>query len=243
MLIVEDVLTIIDLAPIRDSIVGSAEKRGISGGQKKRVNIGLELVAYPRVLFLDEPTSGLDSAASLQVARCLQRMRNLGITVVTVIHQPRVTVFNCFSHCLLLAKGGRTVFLGPTEHIQGYLESQGFVLPKEENLADWFIDVTCNVIPQNINGAVNKAFNAVKDLPELWNKNGAAYLEQHMNDRKGASGASEGDAKKTICQNPTRACRVGASDQYGDRDERGRVGVTLPAERRGRGTQRRGQSV
>jgi ABC-type multidrug transport system ATPase subunit len=54
--IVEDALHLIGLDLIRDSVVGSPEKRGVSGGQKKRVNIGIELVAYPRVLFLDEPT-------------------------------------------------------------------------------------------------------------------------------------------------------------------------------------------
>ena len=58
---VDSVLTMLQLGHIQHSVVGSVEKRGISGGQKKRVNIGLELVADPDVLFLDEPTSGLDS--------------------------------------------------------------------------------------------------------------------------------------------------------------------------------------
>ena len=167
--IVEDVLQILDLNHIRDVVVGSPEKRGVSGGQKKRVNIGMELVVYPRVLFLDEPTSGLDSAASLQVARCLQRMRGLGITVVTVIHQPRCSVFKCFSHCLLLAKGGRTVYLGPTGGIQPYFESLGFTLPSGENVADWFIDIVSGQSARKMeDGSVDREFVAEKDLPRMW---------------------------------------------------------------------------
>lgn len=171
--IVEDVIEILDLGRIRDSVVGSAEKRGISGGQKKRVNIGMELVAYPRVLFLDEPTSGLDSSASLQVARCLQRMRGLGITVVTVIHQPRYSVFRCFSHCLLLAKGGRTAFLGPTGAIHGYFDRRGFELPKGENVADWFIDIVSGQSIRKLeDGTVDREFVPEKDLPRMWNEDG-----------------------------------------------------------------------
>ena len=167
--IVEDVLQILDLNHIRNVVVGSPERRGISGGQKKRVNIGMELVVYPRVLFLDEPTSGLDSAASLQVARCLQRMRSLGITVVTVIHQPRFSVFKCFSHCLLLAKGGKTVYMGPTETIQTYFEKIGFTIPFGENVADWFIDIVSGQSARRLpDGSVDRDFVSERDLPLMW---------------------------------------------------------------------------
>ncbi len=101
--IIEDVLNILDLQAIRNSVVGGAgSARGISGGQKKRVNIGLELVAYPRILFLDEPTSGLDSTASFRVVKCLQRLKALGITTVAVIHQPSFKTFSAFSDLVLL---------------------------------------------------------------------------------------------------------------------------------------------
>ena len=171
--IVEDVLEILDLGRIRDSVVGNPEKRGISGGQKKRVNIGIDLVAYPRILFLDEPTSGLDSAASRQVARCLQRMGGLGITVITVIHQPRWSVFKCFSHCLLLAKGGRAVYLGPTGSIQAYFEACGFELPPGENVADWFVDI---VSGQVVRKSLDSDFVAERDLPIIWKIRGLGIL-------------------------------------------------------------------
>ena len=167
--VIEDVLSLIGLDKIRDQRVGSPEKRGISGGQKKRVNIGIELVAYPRVLFLDEPTSGLDSSGSLQVGRCLQRFSSLGITVVSVIHQPRISVFHCFTHCLLFARGGRTVFLGPTTKMQNYFEGIGFTMPPGENVADWCIDVVCGQYNRlQSGGETDRYFDASIDLPKLW---------------------------------------------------------------------------
>ena len=199
--IVEDVLQILDLEKIRNKVVGSPDKRGISGGQKKRVNIGVELVAYPRILFLDEPTSGLDSASSLQVARCLQRMRSLGITVVAVIHQPRWSVFRSFSHCLLLARGGKPVYLGLTRTIQGYFEALGFALPAGENVADWFIDIVSGQCTRHLEeGVVDRDFNPLRDLPNIWKERGISVLDNVLHEKKRLTRfgtrpfVSEGDA-------------------------------------------------
>merc|ERR1719419_1130466 len=113
-LVTEDVLTVMQIDHIRDSIVGGVEQRGISGGQRKRVNIGLELAANPTVLFLDEPTSGLDATSSLTIVNSLKKMTRLGMTSIMVVHQPRYSLFTLFDDVLLLGKGGRTVFLGPS---------------------------------------------------------------------------------------------------------------------------------
>jgi ABC-type multidrug transport system ATPase subunit len=87
--IVHDVVSLLQIENIKLSIVGGVEHRGISGGQRKRVNIGLELCSDPTVLFLDEPTSGLDSTSSEVVLTALKDLTYLGLTVITVIHQPR----------------------------------------------------------------------------------------------------------------------------------------------------------
>eukprot|EP00798_Chlamydomonas_sp_ICE-L_P010289 gene10289-8212_t len=94
--IIDDVLDMMQLRHIEHFKVGSVEKRGISGGQRKRVNIGLELVSQPTVLFLDEPTSGLDSTASSDILKSLSDMAGLGMTVVSVIHQPRFSSYMLF---------------------------------------------------------------------------------------------------------------------------------------------------
>ncbi len=134
-------IDLLDLREIRHSRIGDESTRGISGGQRKRVNIGLEMVADPSVLFLDEPTSGLDSTSSLEVCKALRDIAETGITVITVIHQPRYEIFTMFHDVLLLGKGGQTVYLGPSEDAIKYFESIGFFCPERTNPADFFMDV------------------------------------------------------------------------------------------------------
>lgn len=89
VLVVERVIESLGLQAVRDSLVGTVEKRGISGGQRKRVNVGLEMVIEPSLLILDEPTSGLDSSSSQLLLRALRREALEGVTVCMVLHQPR----------------------------------------------------------------------------------------------------------------------------------------------------------
>eukprot|EP00928_Gymnodinium_smaydae_P019659 TRINITY_DN17547_c4_g1_i1.p1 TRINITY_DN17547_c4_g1~~TRINITY_DN17547_c4_g1_i1.p1 ORF type:complete len:894 (+),score=121.18 TRINITY_DN17547_c4_g1_i1:244-2682(+) len=139
--IVNDVLTVLQMRHIQDSIVGSVEQRGISGGQRKRVNIALELASCPTLLFLDEPTSGLDSTSALDIIQSLKQLTTLGMTVVMVIHQPRYALFELFDEVLLLGVGGRTVYQGPAGQAETYFESLGYVKPRNDNPADWFMDI------------------------------------------------------------------------------------------------------
>lgn len=89
VLIVERVLMNLGLQEVRDSLVGTVEKRGISGGQRKRVNVGLEMVIEPSLLFLDEPTSGLDSSSSRLLLKALKHEALAGVNICMVVHQPR----------------------------------------------------------------------------------------------------------------------------------------------------------
>lgn len=167
----EDVLSqvrrtirLLGLYDIRHELIGDETKRGISGGQRKRVNIGMELVARPTVLFLDEPTSGLDATASLDVCGILRRVaEEAGITVISVIHQPRYDIFTMFHDVLLLGKGGRTVYLGPTADAVAYFESLGFEMPAHCNPADFLIDVVSGSVPRKGHPEYVK-----EDLFQLW---------------------------------------------------------------------------
>lgn len=102
---VEELLDVLALNTCRSVRIGSPLARGISGGQAKRVNIGIALVTNPRILFLDEPTSGLDSYTSNEVMSVVKSLATHGITVCATIHSPTSYTFNLFDRLLLLLRG------------------------------------------------------------------------------------------------------------------------------------------
>lgn len=95
-----------------DVLVGTPAKRGVSGGQLKRTNIGLALVTSPLVLFLDEPTTGLDSYTSQEVMDTVAALARTGITVCATIHSPTPHVFRLFDRLFVILQG-RTAYFGP----------------------------------------------------------------------------------------------------------------------------------
>lgn len=94
-----------------DRLIGNWHLRGISGGEKRRLSIALEILTRPNLLFLDEPTTGLDSASALFVVQALRSISRQGRTVVSSIHQPSTEVFALFDDLYLLSKG-ETVYFG-----------------------------------------------------------------------------------------------------------------------------------
>ena len=114
---VADVLSLLRLDSCADTVVGNAsivESRGVSGGERKRLCIGTELITEPALLVCDEPTSGLDSAIALVVTESLKSLAHKrGITVVCSIHQPSSQIFSAFD-TLLLLNSSVLVYHGPT---------------------------------------------------------------------------------------------------------------------------------
>eukprot|EP01117_Protostelium_nocturnum_P015602 TRINITY_DN6062_c1_g2_i2.p1 TRINITY_DN6062_c1_g2~~TRINITY_DN6062_c1_g2_i2.p1 ORF type:complete len:1280 (+),score=361.96 TRINITY_DN6062_c1_g2_i2:135-3974(+) len=139
--IVKMVLDLLGLAHVQSSVVGDENVRGISGGQRKRVNIGMELVTLPSLLFLDEPTSGLDAYTSLSVCQVLKKLTEVKVNVVAVIHQPRYDIFDQFDDILLLKKGGSLVYSGPKEQVLQHFADQGFNCPVYQNPCDYLLDL------------------------------------------------------------------------------------------------------
>jgi len=115
--------------------------RGLSGGERKRANIGIEMVANPEALFLDEPTSGLDSFQAQNVVRALQDLAAHGRTVVCTIHQPRSSIFKLFDQLLLISEG-RMLYIGDSDKAVEYFAKLSFKCPDLTNPADFFMDIT-----------------------------------------------------------------------------------------------------
>lgn len=110
--VVESVLRQLDLYEIRDLLVGDPLNKKISGGQRKRLNIGLELMREPAVLFADEPTSGLSSADSGMVMQLLKDQAVTGRLVFVIIHQPSSKILKMFDRLWILDKGGYMIYDG-----------------------------------------------------------------------------------------------------------------------------------
>eukprot|EP01095_Lingulamoeba_sp_RSL-Kostka_P010783 TRINITY_DN3948_c0_g1_i1.p1 TRINITY_DN3948_c0_g1~~TRINITY_DN3948_c0_g1_i1.p1 ORF type:complete len:680 (+),score=210.21 TRINITY_DN3948_c0_g1_i1:92-2131(+) len=144
---VEDILKALNLKHIQNNLVGDKMNRGISGGESRRLTIGMELLNDPSILFLDEPTSGLDYAATLSVIKLLKEIvvKNNTAGILT-IHQPSADVFAIFDKCFILGKipnqFGEQVYFGGVEKMNYYLEKIGFPIPLGDNPADHVLVIT-----------------------------------------------------------------------------------------------------
>uniref|UniRef100_A0A667ZCN4 ATP-binding cassette, sub-family G (WHITE), member 2a n=1 Tax=Myripristis murdjan TaxID=586833 RepID=A0A667ZCN4_9TELE len=128
------------LTKVADSKVGTQLIRGISGGERKRTNIGMELIIDPSVLFLDEPTTGLDASTANSVLLLLKRMASHGRTIILSIHQPRYAIYRLFDSLTLLVNG-KQVYHGPAQTALDYFADIGYTCEPHNNPADFFLDV------------------------------------------------------------------------------------------------------
>ncbi|XP_002513520.2 ABC transporter G family member 15 [Ricinus communis] len=136
--IVEGTLMEMGLQDCADRLIGTWHLRGISGGEKKRLSIALEILTRPRLLFLDEPTSGLDSASAFFVIQTLRNIARDGRTVISSIHQPSSEVFALFDDLFLLS-GGETVYFGEAKMGVEFFAEAGFPCPSRRNPSDHFL--------------------------------------------------------------------------------------------------------
>ncbi|KAL1082418.1 hypothetical protein V6Z11_D09G132000 [Gossypium hirsutum] len=136
--IVEGTITEMGLQECADRLIGNWHLRGISGGEKKRLSIALEILTRPHLLFLDEPTSGLDSASAFFVIQTLRNVGRDGRTIISAIHQPSSEVFSLFDDLFLLS-GGEQVYFGEAKMAAKFFAEVGFPCPSRRNPSDHFL--------------------------------------------------------------------------------------------------------
>ena len=141
MLLVNNMIEELGLTACADSLIGGHITRGISGGEKKRTSIGVELIFNPSVLFLDEPTTGLDSFTALQIIQLLEKLTTeKNSTIIATIHQPSSQIFNSFDRLLLLSRGA-SVYMGRANGATEFFHNIGFPLSPNYNPSDHYMKV------------------------------------------------------------------------------------------------------
>ncbi|KNA25912.1 hypothetical protein SOVF_002340 [Spinacia oleracea] len=145
---VDEVMRLVELDNLKHALVGLPGTTGLSTEQRKRLTIGVELVANPSIIFMDEPTSGLDARAAAIVMRTVRNTVDTGRTVVCTIHQPSIDIFEAFDELLLMKRGGEVIYGGKLglhsctmiEYFQGI--SGIPPIPDDYNPATWMLEVT-----------------------------------------------------------------------------------------------------
>ncbi|XP_061372105.1 ABC transporter G family member 22 isoform X3 [Gastrolobium bilobum] len=135
-----DVINELGLERCQDTMIGGSFVRGVSGGERKRVCIGNEIIINPSLLFLDEPTSGLDSTTALRIVQMLHDIAEAGKTIVTTIHQPSSRLFHKFDKLILLGKGS-LLYFGKASEAMDYFQFIGCTPLIAMNPAEFLLDL------------------------------------------------------------------------------------------------------
>ncbi|XP_068611965.1 broad substrate specificity ATP-binding cassette transporter ABCG2-like [Brachionichthys hirsutus] len=189
------------LSHVADCRVGTQLFRGLSGGERKRTSIGMEMIIDPSVLFLDEPTTGLDASTASYVLLLLKRMASQGRTVILSIHQPRYAIYRLFDSLTLLLRG-QQVFHGPMEAALDYFSGLGYTCEPHNNPPDFFLDI--------INGDAGSSAHKDLEDPASGARRGLdeAFLEEYRNSELFQRAQTELEriirGKQTVAPPPSR---------------------------------------
>ena len=154
---VESLIDELGIRAARDVVIGDEKHKGVSGGERKRTNVGVEIIGDPSLIFLDEPTSGLDAFQALNVMQLLNSLASQrGRTVCVSIHQPRSSIYSLFDRLLLLASGS-VIYSGDAAKAVDYFAKHGHACPVHYNPADYFIDLVSVDTSRSAVGGTAKA--------------------------------------------------------------------------------------
>ncbi|KAL5546266.1 hypothetical protein UlMin_005953 [Ulmus minor] len=170
------VQALIDQLGLRNAaktVIGDEGHRGVSGGERRRVSIGIDIIHDPIVLFLDEPTSGLDSTSAYMVVKVLQRIAQSGSIVIMSIHQPSYRILSLLDSLIFLSHG-QTVYGGSPANLPLFFSEFGHPIPENENRTEFALDLIRELeqTPGGTNSLVefNKSWQAKKNKSHHINK-------------------------------------------------------------------------
>ena len=180
---IEEVMNLMGIQHCRNVIIGNSRKKGVSGGERKRVSVAVELLNHPKLVFLDEPTSGLDSTTALSVVEALKNLTAIGeCTVVCTIHQPQPKIFNLFENIILM-KLGTIVYQGSISKLDKFLEKIGHPCPTDLAMADHVLEVIApsleddnldkegkKIVPVNLSLGMDKPFYTTDGARNWWDQ-------------------------------------------------------------------------
>ena len=176
------------LSETKDLKVGSPLEKTISGGQRKRLNIGLELIREPSVLYVDEPTSGLSSRDSENIMDLLKELALKGKLIFVVIHQPSSDIFKMFDKLKILDVGGFPIYYGnPVDAVSYFKHLVNHVNAEESecwNCGNVNPELIFNIIESKVLDEYGNLTHNRKTSPSEWNKSYVAKIESHIGDIK-----------------------------------------------------------
>jgi energy-coupling factor transporter ATP-binding protein EcfA2 len=209
---VEAVVAALGLQKARDTIIGGFMRRGVSGGERKRVSVGHELLTNPSTLLADEPTSGLDATTALHLMEVLRELARGGRAVATTIHQPSSRLYQQVDSLLLLSQG-HAVYFGGAACAVDYLDRLGYEIPPRTSAADFLLDVASGEV-----GAGARAGEASRQFlvraAELFLGGGGRALEGFSLGDEGALEAARAAAEAGAPTRLEAAVSAGAAERW-----------------------------
>ncbi|CAN6471141.1 unnamed protein product [Victoria cruziana] len=183
------------------TIIGDEGHRGVSGGERRRVSIGIDIIHDPILLFLDEPTSGLDSTSAFMVVKVLQNIARSGSIVVMSIHQPSFRIVGLLDQMIFLSRGN-AVYSGPPARLPTFLAEFGHPVPEKENQIEFALDLVRQLEASEggIKGLVdfhNSRKATGSALPMETNKNCALTLKEAISASISRGKLVSGDADRS----------------------------------------------
>ncbi|KAJ3992453.1 P-loop containing nucleoside triphosphate hydrolase protein [Lentinula boryana] len=176
----EEVIRMMGLSDCADCLIGSEFVKGISGREKRRVSIVVQVLTEPRILIADKPTSGLDAFTASSILNILSGLAAKGRTVIITIHQSRSELFRKFGNLLLLAKGGRVAYSGKASSMILYFDHLGYRCPSNCNPSDWALDLVSVDLRDEKAEAVSHV--KVEEILEAYESKLPVGIELNMSD-------------------------------------------------------------